>query len=99
MAAAPLRGPKEGSAATCYTRPALPGDEREPGRVGAYLALFSEIGTVLLVTVLAGILAGYWIDTRLGTVPIFALLGFALGLTAGSIAIYRVITRFLDRFE
>lgn len=72
---------------------------REPGRVGAYVALFSEIGTVLLVTVLVGILGGYWLDRQLGTVPIFALVGFALGLTAGSIAIHRLIARFLSDFE
>ena len=28
----------------------------EPGRTGAYLALFSEIGIILLVTTLAGAL-------------------------------------------
>ena len=72
---------------------------REPGRVGAYLALFSEIGVVLLVTVLAGVLAGYWIDRQLGTIPVFVLVGFAVGLASGSIAMYRMITRFLDRFD
>ena len=53
----------------------------------------------MLVTVLAGILAGYWIDRQLGTVPVFVLVGFAVGLTSGSVATYRMITRFLDRFE
>ena len=71
----------------------------EPARAGAYLALFSEIGFVLLVTVLAGVLGGYWIDKQLGTVPLFVLAGFALGLAGGSMAIYRMITRFLSRLE
>ncbi len=69
------------------------------GRAGAYVALFSEIGAMLTVTVLAGILVGYWIDRSLGTVPIFALTGFFLGLTAGGLAVYRLITRFLARFD
>lgn len=69
------------------------------GRTGAYLALFSEIGFVLLVTVLAGVLVGYWADEQLGTLPIFVLLGFALGGTAGAVAVYRLINRFLARFE
>ncbi|MGZ6338771.1 MAG: AtpZ/AtpI family protein [Candidatus Limnocylindrales bacterium] len=69
------------------------------GRTGAYLALFSEIGFVLLVTVLAGVLVGYWADEQLGTLPIFVLLGFALGGTAGAVAVYRLISRFLARFE
>ena len=69
------------------------------GRAGAYLALFSEIGFVLLVTVLAGVLAGYWLDKNIGTLPIFALTGFLLGLAAGGVAVYRLITRFLARFD
>ena len=69
------------------------------GQGSAYLALFSEIGLVLLVTILLGVLGGYWIDKSLGTLPVFVLAGFFLGLTAGSIAVYRLITRFLARFE
>jgi hypothetical protein len=70
----------------------------EPGHLGAYLALFTEIGLVLLVTILACVLAGYWLDERLGTLPIFAMLGLFAGLTIGGLAVYRLITRFLARF-
>ena len=69
------------------------------GQVGGYLALFSEIGLLLLVTTLAGVAAGYWLDQRLGTLPIFVLVGFLGGAGAGTIGIYRLITRFLKRFE
>ncbi len=69
------------------------------GRAGAYLALFSEIGFVLLVTVLLGVLAGKWADDRLGTLPIFVLVGFLVGLAAGGLAIYRLISRFLAQFD
>jgi F0F1-type ATP synthase assembly protein I len=71
----------------------------EPARAWAYLALFSEIGLVLLVTTLAGVLAGYWLDREIGTLPLFVLIGFAVGLAAGSVAIYRLITRFLARYD
>ena len=67
----------------------------EPGRGGAYLALFSEIGLILLVTTLGGSLLGYWIDKQLGTVPIFVLIGLLIGLSAGARLVYRLITRFL----
>jgi F0F1-type ATP synthase assembly protein I len=70
-----------------------------PGRVGAYFVLFSEIGLVLLVAVLAGVLGGYWLDNQIGTLPVFALAGFFLGLAAGGRAIWRLITRFLASFE
>jgi ATP synthase protein I len=69
------------------------------GRVGAYFALFSEIAILLLVTTLAGVGIGYWIDRQLGTLPIFVLVGFLLGFGAGGLGVYRLITRFLARFE
>jgi hypothetical protein len=67
--------------------------------LGAYFALFSEIGVLLLVTTLAGVAAGYWADQRLGTLPVFVLLGFFAGAGIGAIGIWRLITRFLKRFE
>ena len=69
------------------------------GRSAAYFALFSEIGLTLLVTVLAGVLVGYWVDQQLGTLPIFVLVGLLIGLTAGAFAMYRMISRFLARYE
>lgn len=71
----------------------------EPDRALAYFALFSEIGLVLLVTTLAGVLVGYWADQRLGTLPIFVLVGLLVGLAAGARAVYRLITRFLASYE
>ena len=67
--------------------------------VGAYFALFSEIGIVLLVTTLAGVAAGYWLDQRLGTLPVFVLVGFLGGAGIGAVGIWRMLTRFLKRFD
>jgi ATP synthase protein I len=67
----------------------------EPGRTGAYIALFSEIGLVLLVTTLVGVLAGYWADGQLGTLPIFVVVGFLAGAGSGTVMIYRLVSRFL----
>lgn len=67
--------------------------------LAGYLALFSEIGMLLLVTTLAGVAAGYWADQQLGTLPLFVLVGFLAGAGIGTIGIYRLITRFLKRFE
>jgi ATP synthase protein I len=67
----------------------------EPGRGWAYAALFSEIGVSLLVTTLAGVLAGYWVDGQLGTLPLFVLLGFFGGAGSGTMMIYRLVSRFL----
>ena len=66
--------------------------------LGGYLALFSEIGLLLLVTTLAGVAAGYWVDQQLGTLPVFVLVGFLAGAGAGTVGIWRLISRFLARF-
>lgn len=69
------------------------------GRAGAYFALFSEIAIVLLVTTLLGVLSGYWLDQRLGTLPILAVAGLLAGFALGGVGVYRLIVRFLDRIE
>ena len=71
----------------------------EPGQAGAYLALFSEIGIVLLVTTLLGALAGNWLDNQLKTVPLLTIAGFLAGAGLGARAMYRMISRFLARFD
>ena len=67
----------------------------EPGRGGAYFALFSEIGIVLFVTTLGGALAGNWLDLEIGTRPLFILVGLFVGLAAGARAAYTLVKRFL----
>ena len=71
----------------------------EPGRGLAYLALFSEIGISLLVTTLVGVLTGYWVDTQLGSLPSFGLVGFLIGAGSGTVLIYRLVTRFLSTIK
>jgi F0F1-type ATP synthase assembly protein I len=69
------------------------------GRATAYLALFSEIAIVLLVTTLLGVLSGYWLDQRLGTLPILSVAGMLAGFGLGGVGVYRLIVRFLARIE
>ena len=71
----------------------------EPGRGLAYLALFSEIGVSLLVTTLLGVLVGYWADSQLGTIPILTVIGFFVGAGIGTLAIYKLVSRFLENLE
>ena len=69
------------------------------GRTFAYFALFSEIGVILLVTVLVGVLAGYWADQQLRTLPILLLVGLFVGMGLGARVVYRLINRFLADVE
>jgi ATP synthase protein I len=70
-----------------------------PGQGGAYVALFSEIGFIILITTLAGALGGHWIDGQLDTNPLFILVGLLIGLGIGARAVYGLIQRFLARFD
>ena len=70
-----------------------------PGNGWAYFALFSEIGLVLLVATLLGTGVGYFLDTRLGTLPVFVLIGFVIGAMVGARGVYRLVTRFLASFD
>ena len=69
------------------------------GKASVYVVLFSEIAFVLLIAVLVGVLVGYWLDQRLGTVPIFVLVGFGTGTVGGSVTCWRLIARFLARMD
>ena len=71
----------------------------EPGQAGAYLALFSEIGAIILVTTLAGALAGPWVDGQIGSSPLFIVAGLLGGLGIGARGVYALIQRFLARFD
>ena len=70
----------------------------EPGRAGAYFALFGEMGFALLVTTLIGALVGHWIDERLGT-PFFIIVGFLIGAAAGARVMYQLMNRFQARMD
>jgi hypothetical protein len=68
----------------------------DQGKALGYFALFSEIGLVLFVTTFGGLLAGHWLDERLGTNPILVITGFLLGILIGAVADWRLISRFLE---
>jgi ATP synthase protein I len=71
----------------------------EPGQAGGYVALFSEIGFIFLVTTLAGVLVGHWLDDQLGTNPILVVIGLLAGFGIGAVGVARLIRRFLARFD
>jgi hypothetical protein len=78
---------------SCYTPGAL------SGQTGAYFALFSEIGVLLLVTTLGGALGGHWLDLQIRSSPVFVVIGFLGGAGLGTFGIYRLISRFLTRYD
>jgi len=66
---------------------------------GAYLALFSQIGISLFIANLGGALLGHWVDGQLNSEPIFLILGFIGGFTAGAVAAARLVQRTLRHLD
>ena len=56
------------------------------------LGLFS-VGTVLVVSIVLGYLAGSWLDGRLRTEPWLMVAGVALGTTGGFIQLFRIVKK------
>ncbi len=65
----------------------------------AYFVLFSQIGVTLLVANLGGALLGNWVDEQIGSGPLFLVVGFLVGLAAGSIGAARTVRRALDLID
>lgn len=49
------------------------------------------VGFFVAACILGGVLAGLWIDDKLGTRPLFILLGLAVGLAVSFYGVYRMI--------
>lgn len=59
--------------------------------------LVGQLGLVVVVPVLGGVLLGVWLDARLGTRAIFTLGLLLLGLAAGARGAWLLIMREVDR--
>lgn len=50
---------------------------------------YATVGLEFTLSVLVGLFGGRWLDSKLGTEPWLAILGFGFGAAAGFRAIYR----------
>lgn len=57
-------------------------------------ALMTGILSQLVGAILVGIFGGQWIDGKLGTFPLFLVIGLLLGLGTGVYAMIRLIRHF-----
>jgi F0F1-type ATP synthase assembly protein I len=55
------------------------------------LSLVGQVGVIMVVFILGGLVAGRWIDGRLDTSPTFTLFFILLGIAAGGWAIARLV--------
>ncbi|HEY8730002.1 MAG TPA: AtpZ/AtpI family protein [Acidothermaceae bacterium] len=68
--------------------------EVDPERPQLGLSALIGIGTLNLVTLLAGLGIGWYLDGRLGTFPAGALVGLGVGILAGLTASWLQIRRY-----
>jgi F0F1-type ATP synthase assembly protein I len=60
---------------------------RDLKSVGGYL----DLGLRLTLSLIIGVVAGRWGDDKLGTSPLFLLLGLIIGMAAGFLTVYRAV--------
>lgn len=51
------------------------------------------LGIFVAVSICLGILGGWWLDGKIGTFPLFFFIGFAAGVTAAGMEVWRVVKK------
>jgi F0F1-type ATP synthase assembly protein I len=77
-------------------KPVAPSSEQPPNRPASFLqqlALALELPFFPVVGVLLGGFWGYWLDGKVGTRPLFAILLGAAGFAAGIAAVIRRVSK------
>ena len=67
------------------------GDQGESEPQGSDLGRYAGLGLQFTATVGLLALAGYWLDGKLGTLPLFLLLGVLLGFLGAMVSIVRQV--------
>jgi F0F1-type ATP synthase assembly protein I len=57
------------------------------------LSLAINLGWTMLFSLLIPLLAGIWLDRKLGTMPLFTLIGTVLGILAATVGVARITFR------
>jgi ATP synthase protein I len=66
--------------------------KKKSGRYGA-ASLYLAVPTILAASILVGFFLGQWADAKLGTEPLFIIVGLALGMAAAGREIYRLVKK------
>ncbi len=65
------------------------GDPDKQSKITWKYLRYSYLGTQLFVSVGLLTYAGLWLDRKAGTIPLFTLIGLALGFGAGFYSVYK----------
>ncbi|MDD2190456.1 MAG: AtpZ/AtpI family protein [Eubacteriales bacterium] len=66
----------------------------KPIYAGAFVAItfISQLGMTIITPIVLGVLAGNWLDNKLGTGNIFFGIFFVLGIAGAVFGVYKLIT-------
>jgi F0F1-type ATP synthase assembly protein I len=69
----------------------LVSDSEKPSKPSVSFVRYADLG--LRFTISVGLCSGggYWLDTKLNTLPLFMIVGMLLGATSGFVTIYRAV--------
>ncbi len=56
-----------------------------------------QLGFMVALPLVGGLVIGLWADRALGTLPLFTLLGSMVGITAGTVAVFKVVSEAIAR--
>ncbi len=57
------------------------------------------LGWYVAIAIILGIAGGIWLDNRMGTLPLFALIGVLLGSVAAFYGLYRMVEPLFNEDE
>ncbi len=65
--------------------------------LGGSLALITQLGLTVVLSILVGVVLGRWVDTQFGTGPWATLALSLIGILAGSAGVYRLVVTSIDQ--
>ncbi|MGQ9586459.1 MAG: AtpZ/AtpI family protein [Anaerolineae bacterium] len=64
-----------------------------------YFAEFLQLGWVVAFSLLIPLGIGLWLDKRLGTTPLFIIVGMVVGILAATVGTVRIAFRMMDKLS
>lgn len=72
------------------------GDRSPPARPALSLSTLAGLGLANACCLVLGLVLGHYLDGRLGTAPVFVLVGLGSGLALGAVGSFLEVRRYLQ---
>jgi len=64
--------------------------------ISKYLTLIGQTGLTMVISIVAGLLLGVWLDQKFSSQPLFLAIFILLGIFVGFFSCYKLIVRFFN---